>query len=84
MCSRFVTYAYTIDVKRFAGLNIRSFSPVKFFMEILLQCIAATSVHYLLIAKNCKKTRTFMVRMLAMWDWYGYYYIVILAWSPSG
>ena len=42
---------HTVDVERFDGLNIRDFSPMKFFMEILLWCIS-TSIHYLRTAKN--------------------------------
>ena len=30
----------TINVQRFAGLNIRSFSPMKFFTGILLRCLS--------------------------------------------
>ena len=30
---------YKINVERFAGLNICGFSRIKFFVEILLQCI---------------------------------------------
>ena len=41
----------TVDVERFAGLNIRGFSPLKFFAEIPSRRMA-TSVHYLRIAKN--------------------------------
>ena len=29
----------TINVERFAGVNIRGFSPMKFFAEILSRCI---------------------------------------------
>ena len=29
----------TVDMERFAGLNIHSVSPMKFFAEILSQCI---------------------------------------------
>ena len=29
----------TVNVERFAGLNICSFSPMKFFAEILSRCI---------------------------------------------
>ena len=32
-------YFTTIDMARFAGLNIRGFSLIKLFAEILLQCI---------------------------------------------
>ena len=30
---------HTVDVERFTGLNIHSFSPMKFFAEILSWCI---------------------------------------------
>ena len=30
---------HTVDVERFAGLNIRGFSSMKFFTEILSWCI---------------------------------------------
>ena len=33
-----VSIDYTANGKRFAGLNIRGFSPMKFFVEILLRC----------------------------------------------
>ena len=33
-------------MERYAGLNIRGFSPVKFFVGILLQC-SASSAYYL-------------------------------------
>ena len=29
----------TVDMERLAGLNIRGFSPIKFFAGILSQCI---------------------------------------------
>ena len=29
----------TIDMERFAGLNIHDFSPMKFFAEVFSQCI---------------------------------------------
>ena len=44
-------YSYTVDVERFARLNIRGFSPMKFFAEILSRC----SVHYLPKAKNSRE-----------------------------
>ena len=34
-----VNSSNTINVERFAGLNIRGFSPVKFFTEIFLRCL---------------------------------------------
>ena len=40
----------TINVERFAGLNIHSFGPIKFFTEILCGALAS-SVYYLTIAK---------------------------------
>ena len=45
-------------MERFTGLNIRSFSSMKVFLEILSLCIGhtrATSVHYLPIAKNLQE-----------------------------
>ena len=30
---------YTVNGERFTGLNIRGFSPMNFFMEILSQCL---------------------------------------------
>ena len=44
----------TVDVERFAGLNIRSFSPMEVFAEILCGALA-TSVHYLPKAKNSRE-----------------------------
>ena len=41
----------TVDVKRFAGLNICGFSPMKFLWKCFHSALA-TSVHYLCIAKN--------------------------------
>ena len=35
----FVYYCNTVDVERFTGLNIRGFSPMIFFAEILSRCI---------------------------------------------
>ena len=47
---------HTVDVERVTGLNIHGFSPMRFFAEILSQCIAlATSVYYLPIAKNSQE-----------------------------
>ena len=43
---------YTINGERFAGLNIHSFSPMKFFTGILeFVATLASSVYYLTIAK---------------------------------
>ena len=41
----------TIDMERFAGLNIRGFSFMKFFVKILSRCIGH-QCYYLPIAKN--------------------------------
>ena len=42
-------------MERFAGLNIRGFSPVKFFAEIdYLRGSLATGVYYLPMAKNSR------------------------------
>ena len=46
--------AHTIDVERFAGLNICSFSPMKFLRKYFHGALA-TSVHYLPIAKNSQE-----------------------------
>ena len=43
--------SYTINVQRFPWLNIRSFSPMKFFAGILLQSLAS-SVYCLITAKH--------------------------------
>ena len=32
-------YENTINMERFAGVNIRGFSPIKFFTGILSQCL---------------------------------------------
>ena len=40
----------TINGERFTGINIRSSSPMNFFMGTLLWCLAS-SVYYLTIAK---------------------------------
>ena len=44
----------TINVERFAGLNIHGFNPMKFFAEII-SCALATSVYYLPIVKNSRE-----------------------------
>ena len=44
----------TVDVKRFAGLNIRDFSPMKFLQKYFRGTLA-TSVYYLPIAKNSRE-----------------------------
>ena len=36
---RKATLPYTVNGERFAGLNIRGFSPMKFFTEMVLQCL---------------------------------------------
>ena len=41
----------TVNRERFAGLNIRGFSPMKFFTEIILQCIGHQCLLFTL-AKN--------------------------------
>ena len=41
----------TIDVERFAELNIRGSSPMKFLRKYFYSTLA-TSVHYIRIAKN--------------------------------
>ena len=47
---------HTVDVERFTGLNIHSFSPMKFFAEILSQCISHQCLYYYLpIAKNSQE-----------------------------
>ena len=33
------SYSYTVDGEIFAGVNIRSFSAIKVFTEILLHCL---------------------------------------------
>ena len=42
---------YTVNVERFAGLNNRSFSPIKFLQEYFRSALA-TGVYCLPIAKN--------------------------------
>ena len=32
-CTLNLYYSYTVDVERFAGLNLRGFDPIEFFME---------------------------------------------------
>ena len=44
----------TVDVERFAGLNICGFSPIKFSRKYFRGALA-TSVHYLPIAKNSQE-----------------------------
>ena len=54
---------YTVNRERFTGINIRGFSSMKFFMEILLRCIGHYwpliighfCVHYLTKAKNSRE-----------------------------
>ena len=46
--------ACTENVERFTGLNICSFSPMKFFAEIFHSALA-TSVYYLPITKNSRE-----------------------------
>ena len=42
---------YTVNVERFAGLNIYSFSPIKVFVAILLQSLGQQCAHYLTLVK---------------------------------
>ena len=49
----YLNNSYTIDMERFAGLNIRDFSPMKFFADILSWCIGHQCL--LLIAKNSQE-----------------------------
>ena len=44
----------TVDVERFAGLNIRGFSPMKFSQKYFRGALAS-SVYYLSIAKNSQE-----------------------------
>ena len=44
----------TVDMERFAGLNIHGFSPMKFLRKYFCGALA-TSVHYLPIAKNSRE-----------------------------
>ena len=46
---------YTVNVERFAGLNNRSFSPIKFLQEYFRSALA-TGVYCLPIAKNSWET----------------------------
>ena len=50
-------YFTTVDMERFTGLNIRSFSLIKFFAENFHSALA-TSVHYLQLKIHVK---TFVV-----------------------
>ena len=42
---------YTVNVERFAGLNVHGFSPMKVFVAILLRCLGQQCVYYLTIVK---------------------------------
>ena len=42
---------YTVNMERFAGLNIHGFSPMKVFAAILLWCLGQQCVYYLTIVK---------------------------------
>ena len=54
-CYLVLSNTYTIDVERFAGLNICSVSPMKFFTEILSWCIGHYNVYFLPVAKNSQE-----------------------------
>ena len=45
----------TVNVEIFAGLNIHGFSPMKFFMEIISQCIGHHCLLFTYIAKNSQE-----------------------------
>ena len=36
---KLIAMQYTVKAERFTGLNIRGFSPTKFFVELLSRCI---------------------------------------------
>ena len=59
-CMHACMYVCIVDVEIFAGLNIRGFSPMKFFAEIFSRCILATNVHYL------PKAKKFMEKLFAV------------------
>ena len=45
---------YTVKVEKFAGLNIRGFSAIKFFTEIISRCIGHQCL-FVPIAKNLQE-----------------------------
>ena len=57
----YLPYGYTVDIKRFDGLSICGFSPMKFFAEILSRCVdhqclllKSSQENFLGTLKNCK------------------------------
>ena len=52
--SWFTHWCFTVNVERFAGLNIRGFSPIKLLRKYFCDALA-TNVYYLPIAKNSRK-----------------------------
>ena len=49
-------FIFTTNVERFAGLNIHGFHPMKFFTEILLQCLGQQCLLlYVIIAKYSRE-----------------------------
>ena len=44
---------YTVDVERFAGLNVHGFSYIKIFMEILLRCLSQKYSLFSIIKERC-------------------------------
>ena len=49
---REITYNYTIDVERFAGLTVHSFNHSKVFVEILSRCLGQKCLSFSIIIKR--------------------------------
>ena len=71
----------TINRKRFAGLNIHGFSPIKFFMGVLLQCLGQ-GAYYLTIGKYSRenfhgtlKNHESLAQQIFPCVWYMYAYV---------
>ena len=49
--------ACTVDVERFAGLNIHSFNPTGVFMEILSRCLGQKCLLFSMVKERCLYSR---------------------------